>query len=96
MVYTEIEECHWIGRPILVGTGTVDESEFLAKQLADRGIPHEVLNARPQYEEQEAGIIAQAGSPGAVTISTNMAGRVRSPCTAFYFLLHLRPRLYVA
>ena len=66
-----IELLHAAGRPVLVGTASVQESERLSAALV--GIPHKVLNAR--NEEQEAGIIARAGEPGAVTISTNMAGR---------------------
>jgi preprotein translocase subunit SecA len=62
---------HTTGRPVLVGTGSVEESERLSSMLAD--VPHRVLNAR--NDEEEAGIIAQAGAFGAVTISTNMAGR---------------------
>ena len=69
----EIAEVHASGRPILVGTLSVRESEELAAALRGAGIPLEVLNAR--NDELEAGIIAQAGRLGAVTISTNMAGR---------------------
>jgi preprotein translocase subunit SecA len=72
-VVREIAEVHAAGRPILVGTLSVRESEELAKVLRSAGIPLEVLNAR--NDELEAGIIAQAGRLGAVTISTNMAGR---------------------
>ncbi len=67
----EIRNVHQTGQPILVGTASVEESERLSRKLD--GIPHEVLNAR--NDELEAGIIACAGNPGAVTISTNMAGR---------------------
>jgi len=66
-----IEGLHATGRPVLVGTASVQESERLSAALV--GVPHQVLNAR--NEEQEAGIIARAGELGAVTISTNMAGR---------------------
>ncbi len=69
----EIRRVHATGRPILVGTRTVRESEELAAVIRASGVPCAVLNAR--NDEQEAGIIAQAGRPGAVTISTNMAGR---------------------
>ena len=62
-------------QPILVGTIAVETSEMLSKRLKKRGIPHEVLNAKPEYAEREAETIAQAGRPGAVTIATNMAGR---------------------
>ncbi|MEM6663436.1 MAG: SEC-C metal-binding domain-containing protein, partial [Pseudomonadota bacterium] len=61
------------GQPILVGTTSIEKSEHLSAQLTRMTVPHQVLNAR--FHEQEAGIIAQAGVPGAVTIATNMAGR---------------------
>jgi len=64
---------HKIGRPVLVGTVSIDKSEYLSKFLAKRMIPHEVLNAK--NHEKEAMIIAKAGAKGAVTIATNMAGR---------------------
>jgi len=70
-VLEEIRRIHSSGRPVLVGTRSVEESERLSARLPD--IPHQVLNAR--HEEQEAGMIARAGQLGAVTISTNMAGR---------------------
>src|SRR5207249_6347331 len=63
------------GRPILVGTTNVNQSERLSKMLARRGVKHELLNAKPEYADREAEIVAQAGRVGAVTISTNMAGR---------------------
>ncbi|MCL2878473.1 MAG: accessory Sec system translocase SecA2 [Acidobacteria bacterium] len=69
----EIRNVHATGRPILVGTASVAESERLSASLKNSGIPHHVLNAR--NNELEAQIIAQAGASGAVTISTNMAGR---------------------
>jgi len=69
----EIEEMHKVGQPVLVGTVSIEKSEYLAEILKRRGIPHQVLNAK--YHEKEAGIIAQAGRFGAVTIATNMAGR---------------------
>ena len=59
--------------PILVGTATIEASEYLSRKLSESGVPHEVLNAK--QHEREADIIAQAGRPGAVTIATNMAGR---------------------
>ncbi|MCI4458009.1 MAG: preprotein translocase subunit SecA [Thermocrinis sp.] len=68
-----IEEEHKKGRPILVGTISIEDSEHLSKLLQKKKIPHNVLNAK--YHEKEAEIIAQAGRLGAVTISTNMAGR---------------------
>ncbi|MFN3786841.1 MAG: preprotein translocase subunit SecA [Sulfurihydrogenibium azorense] len=72
-VIEEIERLHKQGRPVLVGTVSVETSEYLSGLLKKRGIPHNVLNAK--NHEKEAEIIAQAGRVGAVTISTNMAGR---------------------
>ncbi len=72
-VIREIEEMHAIGRPVLVGTTSVETSERLSEMLKRRGIKHQVLNAK--YHEREARIVAQAGRKGAVTIATNMAGR---------------------
>jgi len=72
-VIREIEICHKKKQPVLVGTVSIEKSEYLSKLLKKDGIPHQVLNAR--YHEQEAYIIAQAGRPGGVTIATNMAGR---------------------
>ena len=69
----EIKELHKKGQPVLVGTVSIDISEQLAKQLKKQGIQHEVLNAK--NHEKEAEIISMAGQKGAVTISTNMAGR---------------------
>ena len=69
----EIEECHKTGRPVLVGTTSIVQSEELSGILKKRGIPHNVLNAK--FHEKEAEIIAGAGQFGAVTIATNMAGR---------------------
>jgi preprotein translocase subunit SecA len=69
----EIVEMHEKGRPVLVGTVSVEKSERLAEMLKRQGIKHEVLNAK--FHEKEAPIIAQAGRSGAVTIATNMAGR---------------------
>src|SRR6188472_3632290 len=69
----EIVEMTEEGRPVLVGTVTVEKSEMLATMLKRRGIQHEVLNAK--FHEKEAGVVAQAGRSGAVTIATNMAGR---------------------
>jgi preprotein translocase subunit SecA len=68
-----IEECRARNQPVLVGTTSIEKSELVASLLNKAKIPHQVLNAR--YHEQEAGIIAQAGAPGAVTVATNMAGR---------------------
>ena len=72
-VMEEIRKVHATGQPILVGTASVEESEALSRLLEDAGIPHAVLNAR--NDEAEAEIIGQAGAVGAVTVSTNMAGR---------------------
>ncbi|WP_457755817.1 preprotein translocase subunit SecA [Thermodesulfatator indicus] len=72
-VVEEIEELHREGRPVLVGTTSIENSEILSGLLKKKKIPHQVLNAK--YHEREAAIIAQAGRSGAVTIATNMAGR---------------------
>ncbi|MBP0982700.1 MAG: DEAD/DEAH box helicase [Oscillospiraceae bacterium] len=72
-VVAAIKEAHEINRPVLVGTGSIGESESLAEELKSLGIDCAVLNAK--NDEAEAGIISRAGEPGAVTISTNMAGR---------------------
>ena len=72
-VVDEIRSCTQAGRPVLVGTVSIEKSENLSALLEARGVPHEVLNAK--QHEREAGIIAQAGRSGAVTIATNMAGR---------------------
>jgi preprotein translocase subunit SecA len=71
----ECAELHEQGRPVLVGTTSVEKSELLSNLLSERKIPHELLNAKPENVERESEIIAQAGRQGAVTISTNMAGR---------------------
>ncbi len=72
-IIKQIKECHAKGQPVLVGTVSVEKSELLSRKLKLEGIPHNVLNAK--YHEKEAEIVAQAGKLGAVTISTNMAGR---------------------
>ncbi len=72
-IIAQIKACHEKGQPVLVGTVSVDKSELLSKLLSREGIPHNVLNAK--YHAKEAAIVAQAGKYGAVTISTNMAGR---------------------
>jgi preprotein translocase subunit SecA len=74
-VVEEIAYMHAKGRPVLVGTTSVEKSERLSAMLKERGIPHNLLNAKPENVEREAEIIAQAGRKGAVTIATNMAGR---------------------
>ncbi len=72
-IIAQIEDCRKREQPVLVGTTSIEKSERLSEMLKQRGIPHNVLNAR--YHEQEAYIVAQAGKPGAITIATNMAGR---------------------
>jgi preprotein translocase subunit SecA len=72
-VIDEIVEMQEIGRPVLVGTVSVEKSELLSTMLKRRGVKHETLNAK--FHEKESGIVAQAGRTGAVTIATNMAGR---------------------
>src|SRR5579884_3692325 len=72
-VVDEIERLYKMRRPVLVGTVSIEKSEYLSSLLQRRGIPHQVLNAK--HHEREAAIIAQAGRPGMVTIATNMAGR---------------------
>jgi preprotein translocase subunit SecA len=74
-VAKEIIRLQKIGRPVLVGTRSVEKSELLSRKLTDAGIEHEVLNAKPGNTEREADIVAQAGRSGTVTIATNMAGR---------------------
>ncbi|WP_353511168.1 preprotein translocase subunit SecA [Intrasporangium sp.] len=72
-VVDDIVERHTLGQPVLVGTTSVEKSEYLSQQLKKRGIRHEVLNAK--QHEREASIVAEAGRKGAVTVATNMAGR---------------------
>lgn len=72
-IVNEIAELYKIGRPVLVGTRSIEKSELLSSMLKRLGIPHQVLNAK--YHEKEAEIIAKAGQKGSVTIATNMAGR---------------------
>ncbi|WP_194097695.1 preprotein translocase subunit SecA [Marivivens aquimaris] len=72
-IVKEIEKAHETGQPVLVGTTSIDKSEYLSTLLKNAGVPHNVLNAR--QHEQEAQIVADAGKMGAVTIATNMAGR---------------------
>ncbi|MEJ2034791.1 MAG: preprotein translocase subunit SecA, partial [Maritimibacter sp.] len=72
-IVAEIKTAHELGQPILVGTTSIEKSEFLSSLLEKAGIPHNVLNAR--QHEKEAEIVAEAGTLGAVTIATNMAGR---------------------
>ncbi|MBV9274424.1 MAG: preprotein translocase subunit SecA [Verrucomicrobia bacterium] len=72
-VIDEIKNCYGKGQPVLVGTASVEASELISRMLKREKIPHNVLNAK--YHRQEAEIVARAGQPGTVTISTNMAGR---------------------
>ncbi|MBD2232695.1 preprotein translocase subunit SecA [Phormidium tenue] len=74
-VAEECAEMHEAGRPVLVGTTSVEKSEVLSALLNERGVPHNLLNAKPENVERESEIVAQAGRSGAVTIATNMAGR---------------------
>ncbi|MEM9605151.1 MAG: preprotein translocase subunit SecA [Pseudomonadota bacterium] len=72
-IIEDVEGCVAAGRPVLVGTASIESSELVADLLKNKGIPHQVLNAK--QPEREANIIAEAGRPGVVTIATNMAGR---------------------
>jgi preprotein translocase subunit SecA len=74
-VSKQIRERSEAGQPVLVGTISVEVSELLSERLREQGVPHTVLNAKPEHAEREAEIVAEAGRPGAVTIATNMAGR---------------------
>jgi len=74
-VAAETARIHADGRPVLVGTTSVEKSELLSALLAEQEVPHNLLNAKPENVEREAEIVAQAGRAGAVTIATNMAGR---------------------
>jgi preprotein translocase subunit SecA len=74
-VAQECAEMHQLGRPVLVGTTSVEKSEVLSRLLSELKIPHNLLNAKPENVEREAEIVAQAGRKGTVTIATNMAGR---------------------
>src|SRR4029077_15295960 len=72
-IIEDIRDCVTREQPVLVGTTSIETSEYLAGLLQKEGVPHEVLNAK--QHEREAHIVAQAGRPAAVTIATNMAGR---------------------
>src|SRR5213076_2389911 len=74
-VVEEVAERHAREQPVLVGTISVEVSELLGERLKARGIPHTILNAKPEHAEREGETVAEAGRPGAVTIATNMAGR---------------------
>lgn len=73
-VVNECFDMYNTGRPVLVGTVSVDKSELLSKLLTNKNIPHNLLNAKPQNVARESEIIAQAGRKHGVTIATNMAG----------------------
>jgi preprotein translocase subunit SecA len=72
-VAERVRECQQVGQPVLIGTCSVEASEHLSGLLAERGLPHRVLNAR--QDDQEAAIVAEAGRRGRITVATNMAGR---------------------
>src|ERR1035437_9900621 len=74
-VARKVKELHEKGQPVLVGTVSIEKNEMLSAFLKKEGIPHTMLNAKPEYADKEGEIVAQAGKPGAVTIATNMAGR---------------------
>src|ERR671911_510193 len=74
-VAEEVTARHQAGQPVLVGTISVEVSEYLGEELKKKGIPHSVLNAKPEFAQREGETVALAGRPGAVTIATNMAGR---------------------
>ena len=74
-VAKEISAIHQQGRPVLVGTTSVEKSELISALLEEEQIPHNLLNAKPENVQRESEIVAQAGRSGAVTIATNMAGR---------------------
>src|SRR3546814_15607583 len=76
-VVAELKEAHARNQPVLVGTTSIEVSELLGQQLSEAGIHHEVLNA--QQPERDTTLIAQAGSPGAVTIATHIAARGPDP-----------------
>jgi preprotein translocase subunit SecA len=71
----KVKELHEKGQPVLIGTVSIEKNELLSQYLKREGIPHQMLNAKPQHAEREGEIVAQAGRKGAVTIATNMAGR---------------------
>lgn len=72
-IVEEVVQLHEIGRPVLIGTTSIEKSEYLSTLLSRRGLPHNVLNAK--HHEREAEIIKDAGQKGAITVATNMAGR---------------------
>ena len=74
-VLNQSKECYKKGQPVLIGTATVEKSEFLSDLFSISNIPHQVLNAKPENVARESEIVAQAGTRGSITIATNMAGR---------------------
>ena len=74
-VLNQSKECYKNGQPVLIGTATVEKSEFLSDLFSISNIPHQVLNAKPENVARESEIVAQAGTRGSITIATNMAGR---------------------
>ncbi len=74
-IANECSDMYQIGRPTLIGTTSIEKSELLSKMLVEIGIPHKLLNAKPENISREAEIVSQAGRQNAITISTNMAGR---------------------
>jgi preprotein translocase subunit SecA len=74
-VLNQSKDCYSKGQPVLIGTATVEKSEFLSDLFAISNIPHQVLNAKPENVGRESEIVAQAGTRGSITIATNMAGR---------------------
>jgi len=99
-VADEVLAIHEQGRPVLVGTTSVEKSQLLSELLLKRGIAHKLLNAKPEFVERESEIVAQAGRVGAVTIATNMAGRgtdiIMGGNSDFMARLKLRERLMPA
>jgi preprotein translocase subunit SecA len=71
----KVKESHTKGQPVLIGTVSIEKNELLSQFLKSEGIPHTILNAKPEYAEREGETVAQAGKKSAVTIATNMAGR---------------------
>ena len=71
----KVKDLHAKGQPVLIGTVSIEKNELLSSFLKSEGIPHTILNAKPEYAEREGETVAQAGKKGAVTIATNMAGR---------------------
>ena len=74
-VANECENAHLLGCPVLIGTTNIEKSEIISQLLQEKGIPHQLLNAKPENIKRESEIVSQAGCLYAVTVSTNMAGR---------------------